>query len=61
VVAGIPDVTLKRAKAGLRVESHRTYDRKAGRGEWYWYDPDAPWPAGAPFKKPFELPPLDPL
>lgn len=25
---------------------------------WYWYDPAAPWPADAPFKRPFELPPL---
>jgi hypothetical protein len=56
--AGIPERTLDRAKAALRVSSHRTYDHRAGRGEWYWYDPDAAWPADAPFKKPFELPPL---
>lgn len=26
--------------------------------EGYRYDPDAPWPAEAPFEKPYELPPL---
>jgi hypothetical protein len=59
--AGIPDMTLKRAKADVRAESHRTYDKAAQRGEWYWYDPDAPWPADAPFQKPFELEPLPDL
>jgi hypothetical protein len=62
--AGIPEATLRRAKADLPASSHRTYDHKTERGEWYWYDPDAPWPADAPFKKPYELPPLpdlDPL
>ncbi len=59
--AGIPEATLKRAKAELPAESHRTYDHRESRGEWYWYDPDAPWPKTAPFKKPYELPPLDPL
>jgi hypothetical protein len=59
--AGIPERTLDRAKAALKVASHRTYDHKAGRGEWYWYDPSAEWPKAAPFKKPFELPPLEPL
>jgi hypothetical protein len=57
--AGIPEATLRRAKADLGVCSHR-----AGRGdraEWYWYDPSAAWPAAAPFKKPFELPPLEEL
>jgi hypothetical protein len=56
--AGIPERTLFRAKAALRVGSHRAYDRKEERGEWYWYDPDAEWPKHAPFKKPFEMPPL---
>ena len=53
--AGIPEPTLRRAKADLGVCSHR-----AGRDrpEWYWYDPSAPWPADAPFPRPFELPPL---
>jgi hypothetical protein len=59
--AGIPERTLERAKAALPARSHRAFDHKADRGEWYWYDPDAPWPKNAPFKKPFELPPLEPL
>lgn len=59
--AGIPEKTLKRAKQGLPAESHRTYDRQASRGEWYWYDPDAPWPADAPFRKPLGLEPLPDL
>lgn len=57
--AGIPERTLERAKAALRVQSHKV---QAGeRAEWYWYHPDAPWPADAPFKKPkvFELPPVE--
>jgi hypothetical protein len=59
--AGIPERTLDRAKKELPADSHRTYDKKERRGEWYWYDPGAPWPADAPFQKPFELPPLPPL
>jgi hypothetical protein len=61
--AGIPERTLNRAKKELPADSHRTYDKKEKRGEWYWYDPDADWPADAPFKKPkpFELPPLPDL
>jgi hypothetical protein len=51
----IPERTLNRAKDGLPARSHRVYDRKARRGEWYWYDPDAAWPKGAPFAKPDEL------
>jgi hypothetical protein len=58
--AGIPEITLKRAKAELMVQSHRVH-HKGGEREWYWYDPSAPWPKDAPFKKPFELPPLPPL
>ncbi len=59
--AGIPERTLERAKAALHVRSHRTWDHKTSRGEWYWYDPDAIWPKDAPFRKPTELPPLPPL
>lgn len=59
--AGIPERTLERAKSGLRAQSHRTWDDKTSRGEWYWYDPDAAWPKKAPFKKPRELAPLPPL
>ncbi len=57
--AGIPERTLRRAKIDLPARSHRLWDHKANRGEWYWYDPDAPWPKQAPFKKPFELPPVE--
>lgn len=59
--AGIPERTLRRAKGELRVQSHRTSDRRTDRVEWWWYDPDAPWPADAPFKKPYQLPPLPEL
>jgi uncharacterized protein len=60
--ARIPDRTLNRAKGDLRAESHREYDRKSKRGEWWWYDPAAPWPKDAPFKKPVpELPDFPPL
>jgi hypothetical protein len=60
--AGIPEKTLKRAKEMMQVQSHQV--RQKGRAEWYWYDPDAPWPANAPFRRPFQLsdlPPLPPL
>lgn len=57
-VVGIPERTLERAKQELRVKSHRTWDHEENRGEWYWYDCDAPWPETVPFKKPWELPPL---
>jgi hypothetical protein len=56
--AGIPERTLERAKESLKARSHRAYDYKRCQGEWYWYDPDAPWPKKAPFKKPEEWPPL---
>jgi hypothetical protein len=58
--AGIPDRTLQRAKGDLFAQSQRHHDHAAGRAEWYWYDPAAPWPADAPFQKlrPGELPPL---
>jgi hypothetical protein len=52
--AGIPDRTLERAKEGLRAESHRDYDCKAKRAEWWWYDPAAPWPKKPPFDNPEE-------
>ncbi|MCI0701936.1 MAG: AAA family ATPase [Planctomycetia bacterium] len=57
--AGIPERTLKRAKQELGTKSHKV--QSGDRAVWYWYDPSAAWPADAPFKKPFELPPLDPL
>jgi hypothetical protein len=47
---GIPEKTLKRAKKDLKVESHQ--HRTGTGGEWYWYDPAAPWPTDAPFKQP---------
>ena len=59
--AGTPERTLERAKQELPARSHRTWDKDEGRGEWCWYDPDAAWPAGAPFEKPYEFPPLPPL
>jgi len=57
--AGIPDRTLERAKQEVGVRSCKS--KSNGRTEWFWYDPAAAWPADAPFKKPFELPKLDPL
>jgi hypothetical protein len=59
--AGIPERTLWRAKDWLSAKTHKVHDRKADRSEWWWYDPAAPWPKTAPFKKPdpFELPPLE--
>lgn len=48
--AGIPEVTLRRAKETERVQSKKV--QTGDRAEWYWYDPNAPWPADAPFKKP---------
>jgi hypothetical protein len=56
---GIPDRTLERAKKELGVKSHRVF--ADDRAEWWWFDPSAPWPAGAPFKKPGprDLPELD--
>jgi hypothetical protein len=51
--AGIPERTLYRAKAELRVESHRVSPGGIHSGqEWFWYDPSAPWPANAPFRRP---------
>jgi hypothetical protein len=34
---------------------------KGGQKESYCYDHAAPWPKDVPFKKPFELPPLEDL
>src|SRR5262245_19334281 len=60
--AVIPDRTLNRAKGDLQAESHREYDRKTTRGEWWWYDPGAAWPKDAPFQRPVpELPDFPPL
>lgn len=57
--AGIPDRTLERAKAELGVGSQQVKGKHGN--EWWWFDPAAPWPKKAPFKKPFELPLLPPL
>jgi hypothetical protein len=57
--AGIPEATLRRAKRDLRAEAHLVYTE--AERTWYWYDPAAPWPAGAPFPKPLELAPLPDL
>jgi putative DNA primase/helicase len=59
--AGIPERSLDRAKQSLGIGSQRIHNRKTDRSEWYWYDSSAPWPQDAPFKKPFELEPLDAL
>jgi hypothetical protein len=56
---GVPERTLKRAKAELGARSHCL--ARGGAQEWYWYDPAAPWPADAPFEKPCEpAPPPEP-
>lgn len=55
--AGIPERTLERAKVELGARSHRV--ALTDGQEWYWYDPAAAWPKDAPFKRPFELAPLD--
>ena len=60
VSAGIPERTLLRAKSELRVQSRQVHFEVGGH-EWYWYDPAAPWPKNAPFRKPYELPPLPEL
>ena len=48
--AGIPERTLDRAKAELRIGSQKA--RSNDRSVWYWYDLASDWPADAPFKKP---------
>lgn len=55
----IPERTLLRAKQELRVTSKQVHFE--GGHEWYWYDPAAAWPENAPFRKPYELPPLPDL
>ena len=60
IATGIPERTLLRAKSELRVQSRQVHF-EAGGHEWYWYDPAAPWPKNAPFRKPYELPPLPDL
>lgn len=57
--AGIPDVALERAKKQLAVKSHRVHAK--GKSCWYWYDPTSAWPSDSPFRKPYELPPLEDL
>jgi hypothetical protein len=57
--AGIPEKTLRRAKADLNAETHLVHG-EAERA-WYWYDPTAPWPADAPFPRPTGLDPLPDL
>ena len=56
--AGIPERTLQRAKSDACVKSHQVALKNDER-IWYWYDPSAPWPKDAPFKRPFELEPLE--
>jgi hypothetical protein len=53
--AGIPERTLERAGSALPARSYQVYHKKSDTRECYWYDPDAPWPKDAPFKKPLEL------
>jgi len=60
IAGAIPERTLLRAKVELRVQSKQVHF-KAGGHEWYWYDPAAPWPESAPFRKPYEFPPLPEL
>jgi hypothetical protein len=61
--AGIPERTLRRAKADLGVKAQQVHDPKAQQSEWYWYDPSAAWPAAAPFPRPrpWRLDPLGEL
>lgn len=48
--AGIPERTLDRAKAELRIGSRKAHFKD--RSVWYWYDSSSDWPKDAPFKKP---------
>jgi hypothetical protein len=48
--ARIPERTLRRAKIDVKVKAQLVVlpdDRRV----WYWYDPAAPWPKDAPFKR----------
>lgn len=56
----IPERTLLRAKSELAVCSKQVHYKEGGH-EWYWYDSAAAWPENAPFRKPYELPPLPDL
>lgn len=49
---GIPEITLQRAKQVARVRSTQIYSKGRER-VWYWYDPAAPWPKDAPFRRPY--------
>jgi hypothetical protein len=49
--AGIPETTLQRAKKDARVRSQEVF-LKDKRHIWFWYDPAAPWPEDAPFRRP---------
>jgi hypothetical protein len=53
--AGIPERTLERAKAELRIGSRKAHS------VWYWFDSGSDWPKDAPFPKPRpgELLPLE--
>ena len=55
---GIPDRTLDRVKASQDIKSHLVVV-KTGERVWFWYDPAAPWPKDAPFKRPYLLEPLE--
>jgi hypothetical protein len=56
--ATIPERTLDRAKGLARVKSVQV-SLKSDQRIWFWYDPAAPWPKDAPFRRPEELPELD--
>jgi hypothetical protein len=56
--AAIPDRTLKRAKELARIKSHQVW-LQTEQNIWYWYDPAAPWPKDAPFKRPDDGPMFD--
>ena len=56
--AAIPDRTLKRAKELARIMSHQVW-LQTEQNIWYWYDPAAPWPKDAPFKRPDDGPMFD--
>ncbi len=53
--AGIPERTLERAGSALPARSHQVYRKQSDTRDRYWYDPNAPWPLDAPFKKPQEM------
>ena len=57
--AGIPERTLDRAKAQLRIGSRKAHLKD--RSVWYWFDSGSDWPRDSPFAKPRpgELPELE--